>query len=121
MLNVDTHILVASLNGGLRPDEQRLLESEPWGISAIVFWELYELVREGRIRFDLDELQLNRDLQLLPVWPISLHVCRQLRRLDFSSDPADELIAATSLAFDAPLVTRDGVLLASKVVPLALP
>jgi predicted nucleic acid-binding protein len=34
-------------------------------------------------------------------------------------DPADELIAATSLVHGVPLVTRDRALLASKVVPLA--
>lgn len=43
-----------------------------------------------------------------------------VRRLDFRSDPADEIIAATSLAHDVPLLTRDTRMLASKVVPLAL-
>ncbi len=43
-----------------------------------------------------------------------------MRRLDFRSDPADEIIAATSLAHDVPLLTRDTRMLASKVVPLAL-
>ena len=120
MLNVDSHILVAWFEGTLGRDELHLLEQQAWGISAIVLWELYALVAEGELRFDLDDPEFNRDLTRLHVWPISIHVCRQLGRLDFSSDPADELIAATSLAFDAPLVTRDGVLLASKVVPLAL-
>ena len=40
-------------------------------------------------------------------------------RLDFESDPADELIAATSLAYGIPLLTRDRKLLRSKIVPLA--
>ncbi len=120
MLNVDTHILAAFFQGTLRRDELRLLDHEAWGYSAIVLWELYALVGEGRLEFDLDAPEFNRDLTFHHVWPISIHVCRQLRRLDFSSDPADELIAATSLAFDAPLVTRDGVMLGSKVVPLAL-
>lgn len=120
MLNVDTHILIAWFEDSLRPAEERLLDREAWGISAIVLWELYGLVQEGQLDFDLDNREFNRDLTRLHIWPISIHVCRQLRRLDFSSDPADELIAATSLAFDAPLVTRDGVMLASKVVPFAL-
>jgi predicted nucleic acid-binding protein len=42
-------------------------------------------------------------------------------RLDLASDPADELIAATSVVHRVPLVTRDPRLLASRVVPLALP
>lgn len=120
MLSLDTHVLVAWYRDSLRRDEGRLLDREPWGISAIVLWELYSLVQEGQLEFDLNDPEFNRDLDRVYVWPISIHVCRQLRRLDFSSDPADELIAATSLAYDAPLVTRDTRLLASKVVPLAL-
>ncbi|HVX86748.1 MAG TPA: hypothetical protein VH253_18340 [Phycisphaerae bacterium] len=54
------------------------------------------------------------------VWPITLEVAGAVERLDFSSDPADELIAATSLHDRAPLVTRDGRIRRSKVVPLAL-
>ena len=121
MLNVDTSVVVGYLQGTLRNDERRLLnEREQWGISAIVFWELFTLVEEGRLKLDLADPDLNRDLSYIHVWPISMHVCRELRRLDFSGDPADELIGATSLAFAAPLVTRDTVMLASKVVPLAL-
>ena len=40
-------------------------------------------------------------------------------RLDFKGDPADEIIAATSLVYRVPLLTRDKRILASKVVPLA--
>lgn len=43
-----------------------------------------------------------------------------MRQLDFSSDPADELIAATSIAHNVPLLTRDTRMLKSQVVPLAL-
>jgi PIN domain nuclease of toxin-antitoxin system len=40
-------------------------------------------------------------------------------RLDVNGDPADEIIAATSLLHSVPLLTRDRVLLKSKRVPLA--
>lgn len=40
MLNLDTHVLLFALDGSLKPREQALLTSEPWGISAIVLWEL---------------------------------------------------------------------------------
>lgn len=56
----------------------------------------------------------------LHVWPIDLPVCQKLRSLDFSGDPADELIAATSIVHQAPLVTRDSRIRKSKIVPLAL-
>jgi PIN domain nuclease of toxin-antitoxin system len=58
-----------------------------------------------------------RDLTVLP---FGLEECRALSRRDFESDPADEIIAATSLARNLPLVTRDRGLRRSKIVPLAL-
>jgi PIN domain nuclease of toxin-antitoxin system len=36
--------------------------------------------------------------------------------LDFRSDPADELIAATSLTHNVPLVTRDARIRSSKLI-----
>jgi PIN domain nuclease of toxin-antitoxin system len=41
-----------------------------------------------------------------------------LRRLDFQSDPADEIIAATSLTHDIPLLTRDSRIRKSNAVKL---
>jgi len=41
------------------------------------------------------------------------------RHLDVRVDPADEIIAATSVAHNVPLVTRDRALRRSAVVPLA--
>ena len=38
-------------------------------------------------------------------------------RLDFRGDPADEIIAATSVVHDVPLRTRDEVIRGSGVVP----
>ena len=120
MLAVDTHLLIAFFAGTLRADERAMMDAEGWGVSAIVLWELFDLVSQGRLRMDLEDPEFNRDLTRLHVWPITVHVCRQLRLLDFRSDPADEIIAATSLAHGVPLLTRDARILASKVVPLAL-
>ncbi len=39
-------------------------------------------------------------------------------RLDFRGDPADEIIAATSLVHGVHLLTRDTRIRASKIVPL---
>jgi PIN domain nuclease of toxin-antitoxin system len=52
-------------------------------------------------------------------WPITLDICRAMGQLDFRSDPADELIASTSIVHHLPLVTRDGRIRNSKIVPLA--
>jgi PIN domain nuclease of toxin-antitoxin system len=62
---------------------------------------------------------IDRALSGLHAWPITLEVARALERLDFRSDPADEIIAATSLVHRVPLLTRDPRILASRVVPLA--
>ena len=53
------------------------------------------------------------------IWPLDVAVCRMSTELDFSSDPADELIAATSIVHRVPLVTRDKKIRRSKLVPIA--
>ena len=55
----------------------------------------------------------------LHVWSIDLAVAHASTRLDFRSDLADELIAATSVVHDIPLLTRDETMRNSKIVPLA--
>ena len=119
MLNLDTHVLVFALAGELDDVERDLLSRNPWGISAIVLWELAKLVQLGRIDVDLESRRVVRALRRVHVWPLTLDVCRQSCRLDVRSDPADELIGATSLVEGAPLVTRDRALLASRMIPLA--
>lgn len=119
MLNLDTHILVLAIDGELQPSEQSLLTRNPWSVSAIVLWELARLVQLGRLDMDLDDREVVRILNRLHVWPIDLDVARASTRLDFRSDPADEIIAATSVVHRVPLITRDRVIRRSKVVPLA--
>jgi PIN domain nuclease of toxin-antitoxin system len=99
MLNLDTHILLYALEGKLTPREIKRLERERWGISAIVLWEITKLYQKGRIAMGLDSPMLSRAIAAVEVWPISREVCLNLLRLDFASDPADEIIAATSLAY----------------------
>lgn len=120
MLNLDTHVVVDLLRDRLPVIEERLMEREQLGISAIVFWELESLVRLGRIDVDLDSARVQSLIDEFHVFPITHNVCRQLRVLDFRSDPADELIAATSIALSVPLLTRDERILRSRVVPFAI-
>jgi PIN domain nuclease of toxin-antitoxin system len=105
------------LSGELTSRENRLLSQEPWSISAIVLWELAKLFQLGRIELDIHEVEFSQALARLHVWPLDLAVCRKIGELDFHSDPADEIIAATSLAHGVPLATRDRKILASRVVP----
>jgi PIN domain nuclease of toxin-antitoxin system len=120
MLNLDTHIFVFALTGQLRRAESELLRHEQWSMSAISLWELAKLVERGRIDVDLDDVDFVRAVSRLHVWPLTFEVCRAIRMIDFESDPADELIAATSLVHNVPLLTRDTKMRRSKVVPLAM-
>jgi len=119
MLNLDTHVLLHALAGSLKPREKELLSSDEWSISAIVLWEICKLVQLGRVRLDLEDPEVTRTLRRIHTWPLSLEVCRQSTRLDIRADPADELIAATSIVNDIPLVTRDRKILRSKRIPFA--
>jgi PIN domain nuclease of toxin-antitoxin system len=119
MLNLDTQILIYALAGELTPAERRLLTQDTWSISAITIWEIAKLAQFGRIELDLDDIELRRVLARIHTWPLSVDVCRAIRELDFRGDPADEIIAATSLLHQVPLVTRDRVIRKSRVVPIA--
>ena len=119
MVNVDTHILVFALTGEVTDKERRILASNTWSVSAIVLWELAKLAQLGRLDIDLDDADLTRTLSSIHVWPIDLAVGLQSTRLDFKSDPADELIAATSIVHKIPLITRDRRIRGSRLVKFA--
>src|ERR671918_2303656 len=119
MLNLDTHILLYALVDDLTPRESSLLSSDSWSISAIVLWEIAKLFELGRIEIDLDNPELARTLARIETWPLTLDICRAIQTLDFDSDPADEIIGATSIVQRIPLVTRDRRMRRSKRVPLA--
>ena len=120
MLNLDTHMLVALITGDVSPAEQACALNQPLAISDIVLWELAMLVQRRRLAMDLESVEFREWLRQLTVFPISLEIARQSTQLDFSSDPADEIIAATSVVENMPLLTRDRRIRKSRLVPLAL-
>jgi PIN domain nuclease of toxin-antitoxin system len=120
MLNLDTHILIEAFDGSLTPHERNVLSEDPeWAISAIVLWEVAKLHELGRIAYGLEHEAFATALDQLHVFPITRAVCLRLAALDFHSDPADEIIAATSLRHDVPLLTRDLRIRQSKVLKFA--
>ena len=119
MLNLDTHILVLAIGGELRPSEQILLARSRWSVSALVLWKLAKLVQLGRLNIDLDDHDVVHALNRVHVWPIDHAVVRASTGLDFQSDPADEIIAATTVVHNVPWLTRDRFIRSSRVVPLA--
>lgn len=117
MLNLDTHIVIKAIEGKLTAHESNVMCTNPeWGISAIVLWEITKLHQIGRLHYGLDYPPLFAAMNRIHVWPISREVCLTLGSLDFQSDPADEIIAATSLAHQVPLLTRDVRIRSSKLV-----
>jgi PIN domain nuclease of toxin-antitoxin system len=119
MLNLDTHILLHAVTGDLTAREATQLAAEPWSVSAIVLWEIAKLAQLGRISVDLTDPVVVRTLSAVHVWPITIDIAHASTRLDVKCDPADELIAATSIVQRLPLVTRDEQLRGSRMIPLA--
>jgi len=119
VLNLDTHILIGALRGELNRNELQVLAGQRWSVSAIVLWELAKLGQLGRVKVDLHDREVVRTLSRIHTWPIDMAVARTSTQLDFRADPADEIIAATSVVHGVPLVTRDAVIRGSALVPLA--
>jgi len=119
MLNLDTHVLLYAVIGALKPREARLLRTNRWSISAIVLWEIAKLAELGRIEMDLEDPDVVRVLGRVHVWPITREIAHASTELDIAGDPADQIIAATSVVHKVPLLTRDRALLRSKTIPLA--
>ena len=119
MLNLDTLVLIHALCGNLRYEERTLLVDHRWGVAAIVLWEMAKLAQIGRISLDLAHPLVETILASIHIWPLDLEVAQVSTQLDFRADPADELIAATSIVHGVPLLTRDERIRQSKMVPLA--
>jgi PIN domain nuclease of toxin-antitoxin system len=119
MLNLDTHVVVSLLNGDLSKQEHHLIVGDSLAISDIVLWELAKLVQLRRLEIDFDDTAFTAFLRSVTMFPITMEIARKSAKLDFKSDPADEIIAATSIVENVPLLTRDRRILKSKVVPFA--
>ena len=119
MLTLDTHIVVALLDGALTDRERELVSQDALGVSDIVLWELTKLVELGRLGLDFDDADFRIFLRSVAVLPITPEIARSSTAIDFTSDPADEIIAATAIVEQAPLLTRDHRILKSTLVPLA--
>jgi rRNA-processing protein FCF1 len=94
-----------SFSDDLTPHESTLLSNDTWSISGIVLREIVKLART---------------LSRIQTWPLTLDICRAINTLDFDSDPADEIIAATSIVHRLPLVTRDRRMRRSKRISFAV-
>lgn len=117
MILIDTHIWVwwvSEPNRLSQPQREALQTNETAviSISAISCWEIAKLVQGSRLDLlrPVEEWFLLAlaypGVQLLPLTPSIATLSTQLPD-GFRSDPADELIIATALTFNCPLLTKD--------------
>lgn len=116
MIFLDTHVILEIVLAQLSPRTRDFLASKALLASAIVLWELSKLYQLKRINLSLDEPGLKDFLKLVKIVPIDSQIALQSAQLDFRSDPADEIIAATSIVYGFPLMTRDRKFLNSKLL-----
>ena len=117
VITCDTHVL---LFWALAPQQlsptalnglERAAKAGALACADIVLWEIALLAHKQRIRLSVPTGQFIEDLLQglrLVTLPITPAIAVRAQADFFQhKDPADRLIAATALAFDAPLITRD--------------
>jgi PIN domain nuclease of toxin-antitoxin system len=86
----------------------------------ISLWEIAMLVEHGRlhpgcdVRKYIELVLVSRNLQVLPITPSIAALSASVR---IHGDPADRLIAATTIEHNAKLITADRKLLEAEFVP----
>lgn len=123
MIVVDTHVLIWWTNAPhkLAPSAREALEkTEVVAVSVITGWEIGVLARRKRIEIEGDALSWMRNLEAgrnLLILPVTLEISAQAAEWhEVLRDPIDCLIAATALAHNAPLITKDDRIRTSGVV-----
>jgi PIN domain nuclease of toxin-antitoxin system len=89
-------------------------------VSGISLWEAATAVELGRLRLEMSLeawLEAAAHPATVRVLPITTEVAAEVARLPktFHRDPADRLIVATSRVHDLPLLTRDRMILRSRL------
>jgi len=115
MIVLDTHAWlwwVSDPSRLSRAANRKIRTATQIGISAISCLEVATAVTKGRITLDrevldwLEQALSLRKVELLPLTPLIAVKATQLGN-DFPGDPADRVIAATSIVESAALVTKD--------------
>lgn len=115
MIVLDTHVWIwwiADFGKLSKRARRAIADADRIGVAAISCWELCMLVEKGRISLDrgpvewMEQALDESNCELLPLTPA---VAFQSTRFGsgFQGDPADRLIAATSVVHGASLATKD--------------
>lgn len=118
MILLDTHIWLWWLlgDGNLSSKERDLLDSKAptkeLCISWVTIWETEMLERKNRISLQPNFQSWIREAthhEFITVLPVDIDIVFAQRSLpeNFHTDPADQLITATSLLSEYPLATHD--------------
>lgn len=123
MITLDTCSLVwLSLSPDrLSKNADKAIKNNSLVMSDISLWEIAMLTKSGRLIIDIsysEYIELLLSSFSIQVDPITPEIARMSVEFDDSvnSDPADRIIAATSLIENAPLVTADKNLIKAKVI-----
>lgn len=128
MIVLDTHVIIwdalapERLSEPARTAIAQANQSDGLLICDISLWEIAMLLQKGRLQVNTDPLsfinlllQANKTL----VQPITPQIAALAAGFpdDINRDPADRLIAATTLAENGPLLTADRNLQAARGIP----
>jgi PIN domain nuclease of toxin-antitoxin system len=121
MILLDTHAWIYYLGDPdalSAPAMNAISQSETIGLSIMSCMEAAILIRKGKIQIDqslenwMEQMTNVYRLEILPITPSI--VIRANSFSDFHPDPADRIIAATSIAHGIPLITKDRILTSRK-------
>jgi PIN domain nuclease of toxin-antitoxin system len=123
MITLDTCSLVwLSLSPDkLSKNADKAIKNNSLIMSGISLWEIAMLTKSGRLIIDTSyseyiELLLSSfSIQVNPITPEIVKISVEFDD-SVNHDPADRIIAATSLAENAPLVTTDKNLIKAKII-----
>lgn len=128
MIVLDTHVIIwdalapERLSDRAREAIAQANQNEGMIICDISLWEIAMLLQKGRVRVAVDmltfiNLLLQANKTIVPaITPQVATLAVQLPS-EINQDPADRLIAATTLAHQATLVTADHNLQAAGLIP----
>jgi len=119
MILLDTHILVWWLSQVSRLSATQTVSIEDASditVSAISLWEIAKLVEYQKLSLKLPVLDWfntalsHPKIQVIPLHPEIVVASTQLPGT-FHKDPADQIIVATAIYLDVPLLTKDSKIL----------
>lgn len=131
MILLDTHAWIwhladrSRLSENARSEIDRVSESrrtESIHLSAISVWELFMLVKKGRLVLSVPPAAfVTRTKQdpMMTIIAVDDGICRRSVELpDYHADPADRIILATAAERGLSIVTRDGMFRTYEVAPV---